>query len=227
MCFSATASFTAAAVLLPAGAYCLKVSNQIDKRYWAFAILPFMFGLQQLIEGGVWLALQQDDADMAHSLALAFLLFSHVFWLGWVAYSASLVESSVRLATLFVRMVVFGVLFGAMMYVPLLLRPEWMVVSIVNHSIHYELVFISDAYISQTVITALYAIVILLPLLLSSDRYHKRLGLLVLISGLVTWSFYEWVFISVWCYFAALISVYIFVAIARSVQATKTTDVAL
>ena len=50
MCFSATASFTAAAILIPSGLYCLKESNQLDKRYWAFAILPFMFGLQQLLE---------------------------------------------------------------------------------------------------------------------------------------------------------------------------------
>jgi len=32
----------------------------------------------------------------------------------------------------------------------------------------------------------------------------------------VTWAFYDWAFVSVWCYFAALISLYIFIVVARN-----------
>ena len=224
MCFSATASFTAAAILVPAGMYCLKASNHIDKRYRAFAMLPFMFGMQQLLEGGVWVALLQGDGDSARSFSLGFLLFSHVFWLGWIAYSAYLVEPSARLRRVFIFISLFGILFGAFLYAPLLLNNKWMVASIVNHSIDYSLVFMSDAYLPQEIITILYAMVILVPLILSSDRYHSRLGVLTLIVGFVAWGFYDWAFISVWCYFSAVISLYVFFVIAASVQAAHASD---
>ena len=57
--------------------------------------------------------------------------------------------------------------------------------------------------------------------MLSSDRYHRVLGVLgvlVLLSGLLTWAIFGWVFVSVWCYFAALISLYVFFMITRSVR---------
>ena len=225
MCFSATASFTSAALLIPAGIYCLKESNRLDTRYWAFAILPLIFGLQQLLEGGIWLALTHDLQVVAHKLALGFLLFSHVFWLGWIAYSSYLIESSSRSRLFFLLIALAGLIFGALMYLPLLINPEWLSVSIIKHSIRYELVFLSDGYVSQYVITAIYASVILMPLLLSSDRYHSMLGVMILLSGIFTAMFYGFAFISVWCYFAAIISLYIFLVNARNVRVAHLSSV--
>jgi len=218
MCFSATASFVAASVLVPVGIYCLRSSNQVDRRYLAFAMLPLIFGMQQVLEGGLWLALAKGDAATAHNLALAFLFFSHVFWMGWIGYSAYLVEETARLRLLFLLISIFGVLLGAVMYVPLLFYDAWMVATIVQHSVHYQLSFVTDAYVSQRLLSLLYAGVILTPLLLSSDRYHNRLGGLVFVSGIVTWALYDWAFVSVWCYFAALTSLYVFYVIVRAKQ---------
>jgi len=219
MCFSMTASFTTAAILIPAGIYCLKQANQLDKPYWAFTLFPFMFGLQQLLEGGVWYALLNGDLINAHAFALGFLLFSHVFWLGWVPYSSYLAESSVSLKRMFKVITVIGVLFGFGMFIPLVFNPEWLIPSIVNESIYYNLTLISDFYISQPILTAFYAMVILVPLLFSSDRYHNVLGGMILFSGTITWLFYTWVFVSVWCYFSSVISLYIVFIIVRRVRA--------
>lgn len=218
MCFSATASFSAAAVLLPAGMYCLKSSNQVDRRYWAFAMLPFMFGLQQLLEGGLWLAMEQGNVQATHDLALGFLLFSHLFWLSWVAFSSYQVESEPLRKRLFLSVSIFGGLFGALMFIPLLFHPDWLTVTIVQQSIHYGMSFITDGYVPQRLLAVVYGCVILLPLVLSSDRYHNILGALILVAGMVTWAFYDWAFVSVWCYFAALISLYIFMVVARNIQ---------
>jgi hypothetical protein len=220
MCFSATASFTAAAVLMPAGAFCLKASHEVDRRYWAFAMLPFLFGLQQALEGGLWLALEHGDATAAHGLALGFLLFSHGFWLVWVGFSAYLVETVPWRRRLFRAIAVFGLLFGALMYVPLLIHPDWMQAVIVRHSIQYELRFVTEGFVPDRLLAVVYGGVILLPLLLASDRYHKILGVMVLVSGLVTLALYDWAFMSVWCYFAAILSLYIFVVIAHHVQSS-------
>jgi hypothetical protein len=226
MCFSATASFGAALVLIPAGIYCLKLANELDESYWALAVLPLMFGLQQMIEGGVWLALISGDAASARVLSLGFLMFSHVIWLGWVGFSSYLTESSPHLQRLFLAIGVFGLALGLSMYVPLVLHAELLHTSIINHAIYYELTFVHDYFISQQVLTAVYAAVILLPLMLSSDRYHRVLGMLVFVSGVLTWAFFGWVFVSVWCYFAALISLYLFFMIIRSVRYSRFAHIA-
>jgi len=221
MCFSATASFAAATVLIPAGLYSVRKSCQLDKSYWAFAMLPLLFGLQQLIEGRLWLALQDGRAGEVHYLALGFILFSHVIWLGWVPFSAYLTEVSPKLKRTFLLVAVIGVLFGMSMYVPLLLNENWLAVSIVKHSIHYQPKFIFDVWVSQNLITVIYACILLTPLILSTDPYHRMLGALVFLSGLVTGAFFEWAFVSVWCYFAAIVSLYIFFMIYRSVSVSQ------
>jgi hypothetical protein len=226
MCFSITASLTTAAILIPSGIYCIKEAKQLDKPYWAFAMLPFMFGLQQLFEGGVWFSLLNDNAINARVFALGFLLFSQVFWLGWIAYSSSLVESSAPLKRVFRFFAVIGVIFGAFMYIPLLFDPKLLNISIVNHSIYYDLIFYSDTYVSQRILTIFYSALILLPLLLSSDRHHKILGVMVFLSGLLTWVFFQWVFVSVWCFFSSVVSLYIFYSIQRSVAAAHIPSVA-
>ncbi|MBV1930822.1 MAG: hypothetical protein KUG71_03820 [Porticoccaceae bacterium] len=227
MCFSATASFTAAGILVPAGLYCLKKSNEIDRRYWAFAMLPLLFGIQQLLEGGVWAALIAGEAAAARGFAFGFLFFSHFMWLGWIPYSSYLTESRMARKRLFLVMTWIGVLMGSYMYGPLLFKFEWMAVSIARHAIDYDLVFALDTYLSQQAQTGFYGVVILLPLLLASDRYHKVLGGMALVSALITLAFFDWVFISVWCYFAAAISLYIFFLIARRVHEAALPEVSV
>lgn len=218
MCFSMTASFTTAAILIPTGIYCLKEANQLDKPYWALAMLPLMFGIQQLFEGGVWFALLNDDVTDARVYTLGFLLFSHVIWLGWISYSSYLSELSSDYRRLFKLVTIFNVLFGLSMYIPLILNQSWLTTSIVNHSIYYNPAYIYDSYISPTSIALFYSFLILMPLILSSDRYHKILGGLIFLSGLISWLTFSLVFISVWCYFAAVISLFIFYIIASCVN---------
>ena len=146
------------------------------------------------------------------------MLYSHLFWLGWIAFSSYQVESVPQRKRLFLGVSVFGVLFGALMFVPLLVHPDWLAVTIVQQSIHYGMSFITDGYVSQRLLAVVYACVILLPLVLSTDRYHNILGALILVAGMVTWVFYDWAFVSVWCYFAAVISLYIFLVVARNIQ---------
>jgi hypothetical protein len=211
----------AAGTLVPAGIYCLKKSNELDRRYWALAMLPLMFGLQQLLEGGVWVALQAGEAAAAHGFASGYLFFSHLVWLIWIPYSSYLTERKRGRKQLFLVMTWLGGLVGAYMYVPLLIDSSWITTAIVNQAIDYDLVFVFDAYISQRAMSGLYGAVILLPLLLSSDRYHQWLGSMMFISAVATWVIFDWVFISVWCYFAAIISLYIFFVIAHRVQVAR------
>jgi len=210
MCFSAEVSFATAAVLIPTGLVCLQQSIKINKAYWAFALLPFLFGVQQLLEGVVWLTINNEQSLLLWGAMFGFLFFSHFLWLLWIPFTSFLTETNKFKQKLFLLLTFVGLLFGATMYIPLLIQPSWVAASVQEHSIYYDVRLIYDAVLPRYASTIFYAFIILLPLLLSSDRYHKVLGVLVTVSGLLTWMFFGLVFISVWCFFAAIISSYIF-----------------
>lgn len=61
MCFSATASFSAGALLLGIGALTLKSALATrQRRALPFAAIPTLFAMQQLIEGVIWLTFAQE-----------------------------------------------------------------------------------------------------------------------------------------------------------------------
>ena len=81
MCFSATASFTVSALLIPTGIYCLKESIATKREYLPFSLWPLFFAIQQAFEGILWLGMGNNQLKLIHSTSLGFLFFSH--FLGW------------------------------------------------------------------------------------------------------------------------------------------------
>lgn len=221
MCFSTTASFSSAAILVTGGLFCLKQTTPFNKSYWMFALLPLMFGIQQAIEGSVWWALGTDNSRNLRLSALGFLFFSHFIWLVWVPFSCHLTEPVHRRKILFLLTSGVGAVFGATMFIPLLLYSDWLTVLIANHSIVYQTTLIYDDYLSRPVVTAGYMLVVLVPLMLSSDRHYRIFGALVLLSAILTIVFFYFAFISVWCYFAALVSLYIYYVMTTNPQASN------
>src|SRR5436309_7367554 len=92
MCFSAEASFAAGTMLLPIGAYCVQRALRKDQRYLRLALIPVAFGVQQLIEGCVWLGLHHGDESLTERAAVVYLFFSHAFWPFWIAFSLLPIE---------------------------------------------------------------------------------------------------------------------------------------
>ncbi|MCX7338345.1 MAG: hypothetical protein NTX76_03570 [Alphaproteobacteria bacterium] len=87
MCFSATASFSAAALLIPTGAYCLYQSSQKNKNYSLLAAIPFLFGVQQFSEGLVWKGVEIGSQSLTMNSAYVFLFFAFFLWPFWIALS--------------------------------------------------------------------------------------------------------------------------------------------
>src|ERR1041385_1006208 len=86
MCFSASASFGAGAILSVIGLASLKKvksSSQI-----IFAAIPLIFAVQQITEGFLWLALShQNFASMRQGTTYIFLFFAQIVWPVWVPFS--------------------------------------------------------------------------------------------------------------------------------------------
>ena len=78
MCFSATASFTTAATLIPVGIYCINKSIHFHHKYWFFALVPVLLGVQQFFEGLIWLQMGSIE-NISPRLRHWGICFSHIF----------------------------------------------------------------------------------------------------------------------------------------------------
>jgi hypothetical protein len=229
MCFNATASFAAAAVLIPAGLHTLAMARRQGPRWQLLAAFPLLFGVQQAIEGVLWLALGDP---LGHVLgvppplavpltALGFLGFAFLLWPALVPLAAWSVEPRPRRRTLFAVLAVLGAAGGLYLYLPLAMHPGWLEVSILGGSIHYDPRIAFPPLLSQPLGRGLYALVVLVPLLASSEPLVRRFGGLILVSVLFSAAIYGYAFVSVWCFFAALLSAWLSLALPERLASPR------
>ena len=215
MCFSATASFAVSAVLTPVGIYSLARAYDKDRRYLALASFPLLFGIQQAAEGFEWLALEAGAISDIHTAALAFLFFAYFLWPLMVPLSAYFVEKSDRRRLFFLLLSLVGGLYGLSLYLPLLFNDDWLEVQIVQNSILYQPVLVYDEVIPRTGLRIIYAAIVGLSLLFSSVEMVRLFGVVILLSVVVGFLFFAYAFTSIWCFLAAILSVYILLIVQR------------
>lgn len=214
MCFSASVSFAASTVLIPVGLYCLQVARPRPD-YLPLASVPLLFGIQQGFEGVLWSGIQAHNAIAIHAGALAFLWFSHWVWLVWPPYIALRLEPDPRMQRVCRGCLLAGAVTGALLYLPLVMHPDWLAISVRQGSLEYQARFIGEA-IPNALTRLLYALIILMPLLISSHVDIKIWGMLIAVSALISALIFNYAFVSVWCFFAALLSLYILHVLLKS-----------
>jgi hypothetical protein len=208
MCFSATASFTAAAVLLPAGGLSVYRAWRSDRRYLALGALPLLFGLQQLFDGLVWRAGDVGNGDAVTRYSLAYMFFSWLAWPIWVPFSTYFVEPQRRRPMYLVFAIVGGVL-GGLQYIPYFAHQGWLVTRFLPHAISYGGTELLDVVIGRLGTYSLYLSVIIVPLLLSTQRDVRIFGVLVSFVVVVTYAFFQYAYVSVFCFGGAMMSLYL------------------
>lgn len=216
MCFSASASFGAGAALLVAGF--ITVRKTKNSELLPFAAIPFIFGIQQFMEGILWLALSDPDYAHFHSSATySFLFFAQVVWPAWVPYAFWRMEEQRGRKRLLFILTLLGFLVGC--YLLYCLWNYAVDARILGRHIRYDLNFQHNEVRYSGVF---YFLPTVLPALISSRPNMIWFGLLVLASFVVSKLFFGEHVISVWCYFAALISllIYFLVKEQRSSRAT-------
>ena len=57
-----------------------------------FAAIPLLFGLQQLVEGLLWLSFRFDSPQLNVAMTYLFAMFSHVLWPIFVPFAIGLLE---------------------------------------------------------------------------------------------------------------------------------------
>jgi len=201
MCFSASASFIAGGALSAVGIATLrKVEN---KKEIPFASIPLLFGIQQLIEGVLWLTFRFHAPELNTAMTYIYSLFSHVLWPIFIPFSIVLLETVAWRKKI---MWVFWVTGTAVSFYLMYFLIKFPVTSqVVNNHIVY---FSPPFYIY--IVTGLYVAATTVSSMFSSHRVIYLFGGLALLSFIVAYLFYTVALVSVWCFFAAILSLIIY-----------------
>lgn len=205
MCYSATASFTASGVLFLAGAG--SVSKSSKSAETIFASIPLIFSAQQLAEGVLWLCLGPMTGQTCQDVSTyLFITFGQSVWpVIFPLATLGLEQNKFRRSILKVLLVIGIFMSASLLYLTANYTAK---PSILNGHIHYAFDY-PGTFVGRY--SFLYLIPTVLPNLISSIKKIQWLGLMLFASFILTKTYYEGSIFSVWCYFAAAISFYIYI----------------
>jgi hypothetical protein len=212
MCFSATASFTAGAALVAVGT--VTVHRSHGRTELPLALVPLLFGVQQISEGVLWLTLTRDLPVLQMWATNIFSFFSHAFWPIFVPFAILLVETSRRRRQALTVFVGLGLVVGLYLLVFLVQEPLTAAVqgrSIVYESAHFYLGAVLVLYLLATCVSGLF----------SSHRCINVFGLLAFVLAVAAYLVSARTFVSVWCFFAAALSGLILVHFSGSMRDSR------
>jgi hypothetical protein len=212
VCFSAEASFTVGAALLPAGLYCMWAAAVKKPSYLPLAAVPIFFGVQQIGEGFVWQAIHEGDPAQIRTASLVFLFFALAFWPFWFPFLTTWMEPQPKRKVLFALLSVAATGWFWMLFYPIVMGPESLLTTQVapgHHSVQYLYGDLAIyRYVPRTPLRVLYFLSVALPPVLGSDNWGRIPGLVLGGSALVAVAFFDYAFVSVWCFFAAVLAIY-------------------
>jgi hypothetical protein len=207
MCFSATASFVSASVLSVAGA--ISLSSAKKKNQKLFAAIPLIFGIQQLLEGLLWLVLPNASNKEAIAVfTFLFLFFAQVVWPLWVPLSVWVYEEDQkRKNTLFIFLIIGIIISG---YLAFCLINYHSTAVMQDHHLQYQLSFIEEVV---PISGWLYFISTVIPPFISTCHRLRILGTIIFLSFMVSKIYFNDYLISVWCFFAAILSILVILVV--------------
>ncbi len=200
MCFSALSSFIGGGVLTAIGTGTILQNKEPDRRL--FAAIPFVFGVQQLSEGVVWLTLPASGHEaVLHVARTVFLIAAGIVWPTVVPLSMLLMEKVRIRRTALWAMLAVGVATSLAHFVGMLTFTVHS--EILGFHIRYSL----DSPVPWALASMIgYLVATLVPLYVSSHRRMIWFAVIVTVAYAVTQIFYQEFLVSVWCFFAALAS---------------------
>jgi len=208
MCFSATGSFAISGVLTAVGS--VSVARNTSKGHRMFAAVPLIFAAQQMAEGTVWLTMNGGHPVVNRLAVISFLAVAFVVWPTWLSFSLRLFERSAA------RRRALGGLFwvgcAVAVYAELFMARFPPVARITGHSIRYEYVSSGDTG-SHAFYLLAYALPTVVPFFVSTLRMARTIGIMLVVSLVASAIVQRDALTSVWCFFAAVLSCMILVAL--------------
>jgi hypothetical protein len=213
MCFSATASFTAGTALTVVGG--LTVSKSRGKAELPLALVPLLFGVQQLTEGVVWVSLRHDLPVLKSWATYTFSMFSHVLWPIFVPFAILLVETARPRRKAIGAFQALGLAVGLYLFYFIIRFPVTAHVhghSIMYDSPHFYIGAVLVGYLLATCVSGLF----------SSHWCINVFGALAFVLAIVAYQVSAATFVSVWCFYAAILSLLVYAHFSGPMQACRT-----
>jgi hypothetical protein len=208
MCFSAAADFAGSAVLGAIGIATLAEVKQ--PRDLLMAAMPGLFAVHEFIEGFVWLGLDGTlSPQVAHDMGAAYVLYAQGLLPFLLPLAVYLIEPTRRQRR---RMLAFVILGGLLMlYLLWGLIAYPLAISMQAHSILYN-----NVITTTTLVAVLYVVATCGSLFFSGYRPLVELAWANLVGLLVVMLVKRYAFTSVWCAYAAVVSVIIYFFFRRT-----------
>ncbi len=211
MCFSATASFTAAAVVGGIGALTLwQAASHGDRALLPIASFPALFAMQQAIEGLLWLDLARPAAGACRPfLVHGFLVYAEIFWPLFAPFAAWLIERERwrRQAMLFC--LVIGAALSAYFLFKMIGNPYS------ASAAAGQIVYRNGAVYPRGIEFA-YVFATTISLFMSSHNMIRLLAVVILGGFAGAYLSFHQSYISVWCFFAAIASVLVYLFVRQA-----------
>lgn len=215
MCFSAGASFAGGVIISSIGIATVRKARKSSQI--VFASIPLVFGLQQFAEGLLWLTLPDPDPQFYYLRNIGtyiFIITAQVIWPLMIPFSVLLMEKDARRRKILIYLLIFGATVSAYYAICQLFLH-------VNARIEgYHVLYKTDFPESlSNPVFIVYLIATIGPLFVSTLKKMRIMAVLMMLSCLLTILFCKEYLTSVWCFFAALISLVIYWIISDSERA--------
>ncbi|HQS58462.1 MAG: hypothetical protein B7Y56_12225 [Gallionellales bacterium 35-53-114] len=200
MCFSASVSFAAGVSLIAFGGITVKMVRR--QAEIPFAMIPLLFGAQQLVEGMLWLSFRFEAALLNVAMTYLFTLFSHVLWPLYVPFAIGLIETVAWRKKVIWGFQAVGLSLSLYLLYSIIRFP---VISEISENMVYVLPYVRehpamDLYLAATCVAPFF----------SSHNFVRLFGVLTLLLFFAALWFYSVALFSVWCFFSAILSVLIY-----------------
>ena len=201
MCFSASASFIAGTSLSAIGVAALRKTEARTEQ--PFAMIPLLFGIQQITEGVIWVTFSHDAPRLKQAMTYLYSGFSHALWPMYVPFAMGILEAvRWRKRTLF-AFEAAGIAVGLYLLYYILTQPvvaEVVGKHIVYASPHFYLLPVMVLYLAATCVSCFF----------SSHGFVKLFGVLALSAFIAAYFVHVGALVSIWCFFAAILSLLIY-----------------
>lgn len=210
MCFSAEASFIVGGALLVVGVTTAR--KTIYQKELPIAMIPFIFAIQQLVEGFLWVSLTNSDtSQIPFWLSNIYGVFIGIIWPLFAPFAVYCAETNSKRRKIIASIGITGI--GLAIYTVMGLIKQPIVAEIINHSINYK----HDVANYQLVIV-FYLLATCVPFIFSSYRHLSIAGITITIGFFLAYLTFLETFASVWCFFAAIASALIYFFFAHRIK---------
>lgn len=209
MCFSAKASFIASSLLALIGSFSLKKVK--DKSQILFAFIPILFSIQQFSEGLIWVFKNRlpENSYLIKFLSYIFLTFALIIWPIFIPLALLKLEKNLNVKKYLKIILSLGICWS--LFFIFIISKEKLIVNLNCSSIYYKIEL--PYYINYDLLLIFYTLLTIAPFFISKQKVLKIFGLLLSFSCLISYIYWYSFLTSVWCFFAALLSLSVYLII--------------